>query len=451
MTEQTEDIASLRKQLSAYANDDSEESKQKIQQIKASLEKAEEDLKDTEYDHYIDAQKELLDDLYSQYEETLNARLDNIDLLMKDMITKINENASTIATTLNAEATNVGTKLTDHMSSIWSEAGPAISGYMGTFLGPESNVNKTISKISVDVANMVAALNAEASGSGNGSSGNAVVDAVKNKIEKTINGLDSSKNNTKPVLGVNGHGTTPGNGRTQKITVKNLPNKNNQKDQNGDRVHTANVYVHDFFVSKPYSGKKVKSERLESLTKMLQFYDISTAKNDLKKYYTGMKLASKYGEYKGTDKQKNAMLNWMTEKGYKRGSHSILEDQLAWTNENTPETIIRKSDGAILTPLKAGDMVLNTAAHENIWDMAADPTKFISDHFMGTVPAATTVNNSNEMNYNGDCNVNISLPNVESYNDFVRKMQHDNNLEKMMQSMTVSRTSGAGPMKKYRY
>ena len=51
--EQTENIGSLRKQLSAYQNDDSEEGRAKVQQLQLELSKAEDELKESEYEKYI--------------------------------------------------------------------------------------------------------------------------------------------------------------------------------------------------------------------------------------------------------------------------------------------------------------------------------------------------------------------------------------------------------------
>lgn len=117
---QTEEIAQLQKQMTAYENDTSEEARAKIQEIKVNLNDAIEELKETEYDKFISSQKELLDDLIIDYEETLNLRLDNIDALMLDMIDAINANAVSIADTLSVATDKVGYTMTDSMQSIWN-------------------------------------------------------------------------------------------------------------------------------------------------------------------------------------------------------------------------------------------------------------------------------------------------------------------------------------------
>lgn len=120
VSDKTSEIASLRKQLLAYSNDGSEETRATIQKLNVELKKAEEDLQDTEYDRYISDQKELLDNLYTEYETTLNQRLDNIDALMSDVTSAIDENSETIENTILLAAAAVGYNITDSIGQIWS-------------------------------------------------------------------------------------------------------------------------------------------------------------------------------------------------------------------------------------------------------------------------------------------------------------------------------------------
>ena len=79
ITNQTKDIANLRKQLEAYKYDNSENAKATIQKLQVSLDEAEAELKETEYERYISDQEQLLDKLYSDTEQWINERLDDID------------------------------------------------------------------------------------------------------------------------------------------------------------------------------------------------------------------------------------------------------------------------------------------------------------------------------------------------------------------------------------
>ena len=126
---------------------------------------------------------------------------------------------------------------------------------------------------------------------------------------------------------------------------------------------------------------------------------------------------------------------------------------MAWTNENgNSEVIIRKSDGAILTPLAKGDMILNGYATDNLFSIANDPSKFIRDNLFGSSQynGTSNINNVNS-NYSVSVdNINFNLPNVKNYEDFFYAAQHDKRFEKMVQAMTVDKLFGGSSLKKYR-
>lgn len=116
---QTQDIATLQKQLAVYENDISEESRAKVQELKMSLQKAQDDLEETQYDRYVSDQKDILDEIYSEYEDVLNKRLDNVDILISDMIDTTNDNAGLICDVISDKAASVGYQISDSMASIW--------------------------------------------------------------------------------------------------------------------------------------------------------------------------------------------------------------------------------------------------------------------------------------------------------------------------------------------
>lgn len=51
----------------------------------------------------------------------------------------------------------------------------------------------------------------------------------------------------------------------------------------------------------------------------------------------------------------------------------------------------------------------------------------------------------------GDTTVNVNIDHVDDYNDLVRKMIHDKNFERFIQSMTIDRIVGGSAQKKYGY
>jgi hypothetical protein len=108
IADQTKNIASLQKQLSAYENDSSEETRAKVQKLNQELEKARTNLSEAERDKSISEQKQIIDDVYNEYEELLNKRLDDVDQLMRDMIANTNQNHDEIMAEIEKVIDEVG-------------------------------------------------------------------------------------------------------------------------------------------------------------------------------------------------------------------------------------------------------------------------------------------------------------------------------------------------------
>ena len=108
ISEKSKNIASLQKQMSAYENDKSEETRARMQKLTQELEKARTDLQETERDKSISEQKKILDDVYNQYEELMNGRLDDVDRLMREMIDVANARSGEIRSAIMDAAASVG-------------------------------------------------------------------------------------------------------------------------------------------------------------------------------------------------------------------------------------------------------------------------------------------------------------------------------------------------------
>ena len=89
--EKTKNIAVISKQLTALGGDDSEEAKTRIQQLQVSLDEANKDLQDTEYQQWITDQQTMLDNLYNEYSEFIDTKLNNTDALLDEAITYLSD------------------------------------------------------------------------------------------------------------------------------------------------------------------------------------------------------------------------------------------------------------------------------------------------------------------------------------------------------------------------
>jgi len=430
--EQTSEIASLEKQLSAYSGDDSEEAKQKIQQIKVDLETARDNLEETEYEKLIGDSEILLNSLYDEYELILNQRLDNVDALLEQVIESINiatsadgniaaalgtegaiaiavsNNATSIKSTLESETNKVGIALSNAMNNIWNtgegNAKSVLTMYGEDFKSKSTTIITTLNGIKSSVNSMVSSLNKEA--------------AKKVSANKTTT---SAKKNP----------TTTSSSKTTSTTKKPT---GDGVPKIGDKVtYVSGQYYYDSEGKKPLGSQK-RGE---------QVYITNINTRDWATHGYHISRGNKLG--KGD-------LGWLKLSqlsGYATGKQDISEDEVAWTQEGRKrEFIVRPSDGAILTPVAKGDSILTSTASNNIWNMANSPAEFIKENLKldtSNVPSAPNVSNVYTQNFE---NVTFSMPNVHGYSDLLTEMQKDPKFEKLILSMTIDRIAGKSSLAK---
>ena len=445
--EKTEEIASLQKQLASLQGDNSEENKAKLQELKNSIKDAQEDLEDTQYEKFISDQKELLDNLKNEYEEILNKRLDNIDGLLSDMISEINSNASQISDTLRTEAASVGYDLSTEMQNVWN----ATNDVNGVIAAYDSNFSSTMTGVS------------------------SAIDDIYKRQQEMINAIDSMAG--KLVQKVQEETADPVVGELEE--VKQKPNKNNVAEGNPtpdppkvsdkDSIKDAVLVDPDEPKKKPKkkpnktNGTNAGNGKAEVGDKVTYTSGVYHAASDgtgaTGSYYLGKKVkitrinkGSKYPYC--IDAADGTQLGWVKLsqlKGYASGSKSIPSDQYGWTQELGTESLIRKRDGAIVTPFERGDMVLDADATKNLWDMMNDPSGFINGAMPNISQIISGKDRLRQSNTTYNQKIEFILPNVENYSDFMRKAQRDKKFERMICDMTTERMVGGNSLRKYRH
>lgn len=419
VAESTKEIASLQKQMAAYSGDDSEETKAKVQELKVSLEEAKTDLEETEYDQYISDQEKLLDELYLEYETILNERLDNLELLITEMTAQINAESANINQTLMDKVDSVGYDLSNSMSTIWqssdfTDASGAVKNVITTygdnFTNAWTTTNKALGDISTDIASMIGQLNKIAgtnvkTAQQSAAAKAAAEAAAKKKAEEEA----AKKNNPKPSSSGDG---TPRVGDKVKFVSGNY-----YYDSQGKRP-----------IGSKYQGKEVYITKINTKSWATHPYHIST----------GSKLGS--GD-----------LGWLKLEqlsGYATGKKNIMSGELAWTQEDGREFIIRPSDGAILTPLAQGDSVLNAVASSNLWDMANSPAEFIKENLgLGIADSAIGQNSQTAISQNFE-NISFVMPNVKNYDQMLSQMKKDKNFQNLIDAMGVDQLAGKSALRK---
>lgn len=450
--EQTKKISNLQKQLSAYSGDNSEENRARLQKLRTELADAQEDLQETEYDRYISDQKKLLDDLYDDYEKTMNERLDNIDTLIADVINQINIDSKSIGATLSTVAENVGLDLSTEMKTIWQDGGDgkkAIDLYGAGFLTEQTTLNTAVSGIKTTVDNLYTLASSQASTdvakvTQEESAKNTAETKAAGTAAKTSTPTGSAQKQTDLGTTAKTTATTTKTTTTQKTTTPAKTNTNTKKATTTKKT----AKWGSWFVKEKYSGSKKGLDTDISIVDRLLAHNINADFKKRKVYYGKMGGSGGSSKYTGTAKQNTWMIAQMKKHGYASGAKRVGVNGLAWTNEYMPETIVRKSDHAVLTRVSADDRIYNAMASENLWRAANNPSGYV----MNSLAKVGTASGMNMSGFGSTVNVGgmqINLEGIKDWSSFMYAAQHSKDFEKLVQAMTVDRLAGRSKNAKY--
>ena len=435
--EQSEKIASLQKQLSSLQGDNSEENKAKLQKLKEDLKSAQDDMEETQYDKYVSDQKKLLDELKQDYKKALDDRMDNVDVLISDAIASINSNSSNISQTLQTESKNVGYTLSGEMQTIWTSQSQALSLYDDKFKTRFTGVTTAIGNVYERQKSMI--------------------DAIDKMAEKLVAKADQMLQQPTKTEGV-------------LEEVEQKPDKDNVAEGNptpdppkvsdDESIRDAVLVDPDEPKKKPNKDKtgNNKAEVGDKVTfSSGRYYEASDGTGASGNMYLGKKVkitrinkGSKYPY--AIDAIDGTELGWVKLnqlKGYASGIMRVPNDQLAWTQEQGEEAIVR-NDGSILTPLSRDVSVLNADMTKNLWDFMGNPGSFLSDYSDGEKFGVKNIDNSSSVVNQFD-NLTFNLPNVQNSDDFIKEMAKNKKFEKMVCAMTIDRIRGGSSLAKYKY
>lgn len=409
IAEKTKNISSLQKQLSAYEGDNSEETQAKIQQIKVDLEEAKQDLQDAEYDKWMSDQEQMLDRLSSDTQEWIEARMNNIEAIMQDIINQTNENATLIKDTLVKQTDNLGSFISGEMSKIFSDGSP-VSSFIESFTNEDSGVLKVINGIALNVQTMVDKLAGQA------------------KSEIASNGATTTNSTKSSTTQKSTSKTTSSTPSTTKSTTKNTSSSNDNKD-------------YKFIYAKSYYPKN-KLNRKTSIDDALAFYDYDWSFKAKKKYYKDL-IGN--DAYTGSYNQNVALLKKFREiKGYNQGGViGELKNIIGRNNDNSLAiNTFEKGEGIIPLPLMGDWKTLIN----NLEPLNAS-MDFLNKALIPNIKA----NRSTNETVNNDVQLSITLPNVTNYDEFKNALVKDKSFEKVVQSMTFGNALGKNSLNKNKY
>lgn len=446
----SETKTNIEKQLAVYASgSDSEELKATIQKLQKNLADANEDLADAEYDKYISDQQEILDTLYDNTQEWINTRLDNIDGLFQEAIETTNANSDRIAAEIQADTTSVGASLSEEMHVIWEDGGAghnvvqgttdainALYGYTTTtaqtaFEGIKANTWDLATKFSMVTnegiataltninnatayASTIMAKTSEISGSLTGTIANKIdgvttaIGSIKTAITEMGAIIATAFSNAVSNLNNSYNSYTPTSAEATTTT-------NTQTETNGSGKTTTNTKTTTDLKPGKTGGTIKKPNRT-----------MISNSGGLPSNHHGWNIATRYAN--------GGNVSVRTKSPFDDLAQSMGEDTMV--------------------AVKEGERILTPAQNEAFETLVANLSKFdLSQLYQApTIPKLSNpvLNNIGATN-NNDIHMEIVLPSVKNYDDFVNQLQKDKRFEKIVQSMTVDTISGRSSYSKMKW
>lgn len=461
INEKASNISKLQKQLNAYQGDNSEETQARIQQLQTELKEAQEDLQQTEYEKLISDTKSLLDDLYDDYEETLNNRLDNVDALVSDMIGVVNNNSSDINTTIKSSAAEVGAILSKEITDIWTGKGAVngniVSNYYNGFDTKLTSVQTTLNNISSYVSVLAkAGENDVKTTTSNTTKKPSTPQGTKSTTStskvSTTSGTSTGKTNNS--TGTNGStntnkSNTPSKSNTNSSSKSNTNNSNTNSTKT--RTDKENYGVALAIINGNYGWGAGEVRKKNLTAKGFNYDTVQGIVNKLwKEGY--VKTGAWKGKYYG--------ISDLSPYAYKKFKSGGLVNY----------TGIAQVDGTPMKPesfLNADDTQNIADLRDTLRELAARPITMANGMgalgmFGGTVTpnildlsqklqALSGSDMVQNLNVHNENHIEIDIDKVEDYNDFITKMQKDRKFENIIQDMTFGRMNGGSSLAKYRH
>lgn len=183
ISEKTEKIANLRKQLEAYSGDISEEGKAKIQSISVSLKDAEKDLQSTQYDKYISDTKDML----SELQDSLSDEIDKIIKTLRNNFNTIHIDVKDAAKTITNEKKAIGYQSSSDFSKLTSD------------FAKGSNIESATDKVVNAIISRQNTINKIADNKANTKANTQKLNDQKDLVQKFINSESKNKSKTTAV------------------------------------------------------------------------------------------------------------------------------------------------------------------------------------------------------------------------------------------------------------
>lgn len=468
VADKSKDIVAIQKQLSAYANDNSEETKATVQKLKVDLSDAQNDLADTEYNRSITDQKKLLDEIYTEYETFLNTRLDDTNKLLEDMRMITNAIPDRIGEVLRDTSWSASIHISTEMNGIWNEAAAELQRW-----NENAEAQQQITRDTLNAA--------DASW---GSFGDALRGSVVDKYSETnenINGVGDKADNIKTAVDMNAHGIETVFSDLEHQSGQIVANADDNADGIKDEIYRRDTTPH---INKGFTTVSDALEKIEEhvvniekkAEEMAAPYlgDVNLDDNidsaDALKILRGGIGAERLNEQEkaladingdgmidsadaltalrigiGLDRDKKVKA-----KSYSSGG---LINYTGTANvhgtERDPELVLNAKDTKNFIRLND---ILREAIKTQSLDLLSG-TYGMNAPVLQLAKMPSLISGMSAVNKTQDVQIvnNIEIDHVDDYNDLVNKFKTDQKFENMVFSMTVGRLNGGRSIDKYKY
>lgn len=440
--DQTKNIENLRKQLVAYQGDDSEAGRKRRQELTNQLNAAEQQLQETEWDRYISQTGEMLDNLYEDYEDILNARMDDVNGLVQEVIGEINLSRTDVKSGLEKIQKEFGINTTNFKPLLEDSTNSLLSGFNdGELTNNAADIVENTGTMKDTIEEMKKAMD-------------------QDYIQKALFGESKTlETDEKGYLYIaNVYAPEGSDNATENEEAKRAI----LRKQDEDALATAQSQLETRLAEKDSIYKKLDSLLMNEANLKKDFEKESGKKKPNKKTLKSIEQDI-YNNEQAIQTARINLSNWertiadlsalieniksrLNANAYATGLRHNSKKQMAWTQDGGSELIFRSSDGAMLTPLNQGDMVFTNEMSQRLWEIA-------SGNIPSTLGSITMPNVSSNVNstINNSNEIVINLPNVNDYDSFKRELQNDTKFEKFIQEITIGQVSGNNTLNKRKY
>ena len=393
--EKTKNVSSLQKQFMAVSGDTSEEGRLKAAQLRKSLDEAQQDLQDTEYDRYISDQQEMLDNMMNQFQDLMEKLQKDEDALLREGIKAINDQKGVMQQIFNKTAEEYGYPTSTNLTELQTAL--------------------TTGRITADIINSA--------------KDDSVTSVIKTEAEKIVKAYGDAKSGT-------GGGTpsTGGNNSNSSNDVSNVKNEMVKPQYGGGSF---NLEEYTGTTKTENSSQTLIEQAVKNLVGMGGTTYWKTKQNPSsktnqtiknKKWNDGKILTEKGGYALYNDLIDRKLITGKKNKQNKKGNNTISHDTL-WAALNKAFTNAGFATGGIAKLVKpAGEDGIGwmrngegLVAPENVqdirdlMDVTPDLTKLVTS--FSNLPNVKPLDKNVTRNVSID-NITFDMPNVTNATDF---------------------------------